>query len=91
MKTLPIRFYDGEGRLIGETQPEYDISSANALELAFHHWSPEVDIGHRYGAVRTSSSADRTVARVPFGFSIASADELPEAIEVHLVGYTHHD
>ena len=40
MKRLPIRFYDGKGKLISETQPEYDISSANALELAFHYWSP---------------------------------------------------
>ena len=91
MKTPPIRFYDGKGRLITETQPEYDISSANALELAFHYWSPQVDIRDRFGGVSTSSSVDRTLAQVPFGFSIARPDELPEAIEVHLVGYTHHE
>ena len=91
MKRLPIRFYDGKGKVISETLPEYDISNANALELAFHYWSPEVDIKHRSGGVRTSSSVDRTLARVPFEFGIASPDELPKAIEVHLVGYTHHD
>lgn len=77
MKTLPIRFYDGRGELIGETQPESNISGANALELAFHYWNPDIDIEHRFGGVRTSSSADRTLARVPFGFGVAGPDGLP--------------
>lgn len=91
MKTPPIRFYDGEGKFIRETRVECDVSDANALELVFHYWNPEVEIDRRFGGVRKSSSADRTLAQVPFGFSVASPAELPEAIEVRLVGYMHHD